>query len=191
VRPRLPLLIEHGAAAAHAENSAEVARKCKCRRPKHDKGCAHSLDYRAVAHTHDEIDQVAKTIAASVEAMTPSRATLARRVAWFLTDLGSRRTGGHARSGDPAVYKGTFKDPCVMDWTQGQTTMEVAARLQVASVAREKTGGAVDTGHGRRSDFRGLRRLACAYPAQPTTGTVRAPLTVGYRSVERENKRGS
>jgi hypothetical protein len=46
------------------------------------------------------------------------------------------------------------------DWTQGQATMEVAARLQVASVAREKkTGGAVDPGHGRRGDFRGLRRL--------------------------------
>jgi hypothetical protein len=83
----------------------------------------HSLDHRAVAHTHDEIDQVAKTIAASVEAMTPSRATLARRVAWSLTDLGSRRTGGHARSGDrggPAVYEGTFKDACVMDWRTGR-----------------------------------------------------------------------
>jgi len=33
-----------------------------------------------------------------------------------------------------ALYEGTFKDACVMDWTQEQATMELAARLQVISL---------------------------------------------------------
>lgn len=33
-----------------------------------------------------------------------------------------------------ALYEGTFKDACVMDWTQEQATKELADRLQVISV---------------------------------------------------------
>jgi hypothetical protein len=33
-----------------------------------------------------------------------------------------------------AVYEATFKDACVMDWTQDEATMELAARLHVISL---------------------------------------------------------
>ena len=33
-----------------------------------------------------------------------------------------------------AAYEATFKDACVMDWTQDEATMELAARLQVVSL---------------------------------------------------------
>ena len=36
------------------------------------------------------------------------------------------------------VYETTFKDACVMDWTQEQTTMELTARLQVISLGQQK-----------------------------------------------------
>jgi len=37
-----------------------------------------------------------------------------------------------------ALYESTFKDACVMDWTQEQATMEVAARLHVISLGYQK-----------------------------------------------------
>jgi hypothetical protein len=40
-----------------------------------------------------------------------------------------------------AVYETTFRDACVMDWTLEQATMEVAARLLVISLGRQKRGG--------------------------------------------------
>ncbi len=39
-----------------------------------------------------------------------------------------------------AIYESTFKDACVMDWTQEQATMELAARLQVISLGQQKRG---------------------------------------------------
>lgn len=37
-----------------------------------------------------------------------------------------------------ALYEGTFKDACVMDWTREQATLELAARLQVISLGRTR-----------------------------------------------------
>ena len=37
-----------------------------------------------------------------------------------------------------ALYESTFKDACVMDWTQEQATLELTARLQVISLGRQK-----------------------------------------------------
>jgi len=39
-----------------------------------------------------------------------------------------------------ALYEGTFKDACVMNWTLEQTTMELAARLQVISLGHQRRG---------------------------------------------------
>ena len=39
-----------------------------------------------------------------------------------------------------ALYESTFRDACVMDWTQKQATMELAARLQVISLGDQKRG---------------------------------------------------
>ena len=39
-----------------------------------------------------------------------------------------------------AFYKSTFKDACVMDWTQEEATMELTARLQVISLGHQKQG---------------------------------------------------
>jgi hypothetical protein len=39
-----------------------------------------------------------------------------------------------------ALYESTFKDACVMDWTQEQATMELAARLQVIGLGHQKLG---------------------------------------------------
>jgi hypothetical protein len=41
---------------------------------------------------------------------------------------------GDAVSAALAVYEATFRDACVMDWTQHEATMELAARLQVISL---------------------------------------------------------
>ena len=37
-----------------------------------------------------------------------------------------------------ALYESTFRDACVMDWTLEQAAMELAARLQVISLGRQK-----------------------------------------------------
>jgi hypothetical protein len=37
-----------------------------------------------------------------------------------------------------ALYEGTFKDACVMDWTLEQVTMELAARLQLISLGHHR-----------------------------------------------------
>jgi hypothetical protein len=37
-----------------------------------------------------------------------------------------------------ALYASTFRDACVMDWTQEQATMELTARLQVISLGHKK-----------------------------------------------------
>jgi len=37
-----------------------------------------------------------------------------------------------------ALYESTFKDSCVMDWTQEQATMELAARLQAISLGHQR-----------------------------------------------------
>jgi hypothetical protein len=37
-----------------------------------------------------------------------------------------------------ALYESTFKDACVMEWTQDQATMELTARLQVISLGNQK-----------------------------------------------------
>src|SRR5262249_5548063 len=37
-----------------------------------------------------------------------------------------------------ALYVSTFRDACVMDWTQAQATMELAARLEVVSLGQPK-----------------------------------------------------
>jgi hypothetical protein len=39
-----------------------------------------------------------------------------------------------------ALYESTFRDACVMDWTQEQATMELTARLQVITVGCQKRG---------------------------------------------------
>ena len=39
-----------------------------------------------------------------------------------------------------ALYESTLRDACVMDWTQDEATMELAARLQVVSLGRGKRG---------------------------------------------------
>jgi len=39
-----------------------------------------------------------------------------------------------------ALYESTFKDVCVMGWTQEQATMELTARLQVISLGRRSSG---------------------------------------------------
>jgi len=39
-----------------------------------------------------------------------------------------------------AVYENTFRDACVMDWTQEQATMELAARLQVINLGPQSSG---------------------------------------------------
>jgi AcrR family transcriptional regulator len=39
-----------------------------------------------------------------------------------------------------ALYESTFKDACVMDWTQEEATMELTARLQVISLGHQKQG---------------------------------------------------
>jgi hypothetical protein len=39
-----------------------------------------------------------------------------------------------------ALYEGTFRDACVMDWTQEEATTELAARLQVISLGHQKRG---------------------------------------------------
>jgi len=39
-----------------------------------------------------------------------------------------------------ALYEGTFKDACVMDWTQEQATMELAARLRIINLGRTHAG---------------------------------------------------
>jgi len=38
-----------------------------------------------------------------------------------------------------ALYEGTFKDACVMDWTLDEATMELAARLQVISLGWQRS----------------------------------------------------
>ena len=37
-----------------------------------------------------------------------------------------------------ALYESTFKDACVMDWTQDEATMELTARLQVVSLGHQR-----------------------------------------------------
>jgi hypothetical protein len=37
-----------------------------------------------------------------------------------------------------ALYESTFKDACVMEWTQDQATMELTGRLQVISLGHQK-----------------------------------------------------
>jgi len=37
-----------------------------------------------------------------------------------------------------AVYEGTFKAACVMDWTLEEAQMEIAARLQVVSLGQQR-----------------------------------------------------
>ena len=37
-----------------------------------------------------------------------------------------------------ALYESAFKDACVRDWTQDEATIELAARLQVISLGRQK-----------------------------------------------------
>jgi len=39
-----------------------------------------------------------------------------------------------------ALYESTFRDACVMDWTQEQATSELAARMLVISLGRQKRG---------------------------------------------------
>ena len=39
-----------------------------------------------------------------------------------------------------ALYQSTFKNACVMGWTQEQATMELTARLQVISLGHHKAG---------------------------------------------------
>jgi AcrR family transcriptional regulator len=39
-----------------------------------------------------------------------------------------------------ALYEGTFRYACVMEWTQEQAAMELAARLQVIRLGRKKQG---------------------------------------------------
>jgi hypothetical protein len=39
-----------------------------------------------------------------------------------------------------ALYESTFRDACVMGWTQEQATMELTARLQVISLGRKQRG---------------------------------------------------
>ena len=39
-----------------------------------------------------------------------------------------------------ALYESTFKDACVMGWTQDEATMELSARLQVISLGRRTRG---------------------------------------------------
>jgi len=39
-----------------------------------------------------------------------------------------------------ALYEGTFKDVCVMDWTQEQATMELTATLKVISLGHPRPG---------------------------------------------------
>jgi AcrR family transcriptional regulator len=67
-----------------------------------------------------------------------------------LVDLGGALPGPFEpiqRDLGPAVaavwglYESTFKDACVMDWTQEQTTMELTARLQVISLGHKKQRG--------------------------------------------------
>ena len=47
---------------------------------------------------------------------------------------------GTAVSAVLALYEATFKDACVMDWTQEQPTMELTARLQVISLGHPNWG---------------------------------------------------
>ena len=39
-----------------------------------------------------------------------------------------------------ALYENTFKDACVMEWTQDEATMELTARLQVISLGHQTRG---------------------------------------------------
>jgi hypothetical protein len=39
-----------------------------------------------------------------------------------------------------ALYESTFRDACVMDWTQEEATMELGARLQVISLGHQERG---------------------------------------------------
>jgi len=39
-----------------------------------------------------------------------------------------------------ALYEGTFKDACVMDWTLEQAVIELVARLQMISLGHDKRG---------------------------------------------------
>jgi hypothetical protein len=39
-----------------------------------------------------------------------------------------------------ALYKSTFGDACVMDWTQEPATMELTARLQAFSLGHQTRG---------------------------------------------------
>jgi hypothetical protein len=45
---------------------------------------------------------------------------------------------GAAVSAVLSVYESTFRDACVMDWTQDEARMEVAARLQVINLGHQK-----------------------------------------------------
>jgi hypothetical protein len=62
-----------------------------------------------------------------------------------LGELGSplspiERDLGSAIAAVWALYESTFRDACVMDWTQEQATMELTARLQVITVGCQKRG---------------------------------------------------
>jgi hypothetical protein len=40
-----------------------------------------------------------------------------------------------------ALYGSTFRDACVMDWTQEQATMELAARLEISLGLKRRVRG--------------------------------------------------
>jgi AcrR family transcriptional regulator len=68
------------------------------------------------------------------------------------------RDVGRAVAAVWALYESTFKDACVMDWTEEQATMELTARLQVISLGQRETGsGASKSISPRRRGSAGIR----------------------------------